>query len=343
MNALTLLAAKVDQAARRSPAAQTSPLPQLNASLKASRSPISSSFATFSSFARSILAFVLRILLLPLKITARCLYRNVFSRFSLSKPPISDDPRTPSSSDETEGSMASARSVFSISSTRRSPRTRLSSQSHASLKSPNSPDGLETDWLKTIPHPPRPLIPKKMPAKTLVLDLDETLIHSLVKGGSMAGGHMVEVKFDRHAILYFVYKRPFCDQFLKKVAKWYNLVIFTASVQEYADPVIDWLESDRKYFKKRYYRQHCTFKDGFYIKDLGKIHDDLSNIMILDNSPRSYISHEENAIPIEGWISDPSDLDLLCLVPFLHSLRFVTDVRTLLGLRLMGNRDPLRL
>ena len=51
--------------------------------------------------------------------------------------------------------------------------------------------------------------------------------------------------------------------------KWYNLVIFTASVQEYADPVIDWLEQDRKFFSQRYYRQHCTFRHGAYIKDLG--------------------------------------------------------------------------
>jgi CTD nuclear envelope phosphatase 1 len=41
----------------------------------------------------------------------------------------------------------------------------------------------------------------------------------------------------------------------------------------------------------------------------------------------------ENAIPIEGWISDPTDNDLLHLIPFLQALRFVGDVRSLLGLR----------
>jgi TFIIF-interacting CTD phosphatase-like protein len=65
---------------------------------------------------------------------------------------------------------------------------------------------------------PRPLIPVKPAQKTLVLDLDETLIHSLAKGGKLGSGHMVEVKFDKHAILYFVHKRPFCDLFLRKVA-----------------------------------------------------------------------------------------------------------------------------
>lgn len=81
-----------------------------------------------------------------------------------------------------------------------------------------------------------------------------------------------------------------------KICKWYNLVVFTASVQEYADPVIDWLERERAYFSGRYYRQHCTFRNGAYIKDLSQVEPDLSKVMILDNSPMSYIFHEGQSI-----------------------------------------------
>lgn len=175
-----------------------------------------------------------------------------------------------------------------------------------------------------IPAPPRPLIPLRQPSysmgtnryasrtpqKTLVLDLDETLIHSLAKGGRMSSGHMVEVKLaapvaapvppgeppatlgPQHPILYYVHKRPHCDEFLRKVCQWYKLVVFTASVQEYADPVIDWLEQERKFFHARYYRQHCTLRNGAFIKDLSSVEPDLSKVMILDNSPMSYIFHE---------------------------------------------------
>ena len=121
----------------------------------------------------------------------------------------------------------------------------------------------------------------------------------------MSSGHMVEVKLNtpvglgggatlgpQHPILYYVHKRPHCDDFLRKICKWYKLVVFTASVQEYADPVIDWLEQERKFFVGRYYRQHCTFRNGAYIKDLSSIEPDLSKVMILDNSPMSYIFHE---------------------------------------------------
>ncbi|KAI0024120.1 NLI interacting factor-like phosphatase-domain-containing protein [Xylariomycetidae sp. FL0641] len=232
----------------------------------------------------------------------------------------------------------------------------LSSQ----LKSPTSPIGALTRYPRT-PAPPRPLIPKRQPSylpneasapqpqKTLILDLDETLIHSMSKGGRMGSGHMVEVRLNmnvgagqqamgpQHPILYYVHKRPHCDEFLKKVCKWFNLVVFTASVQEYADPVIDWLESERKYFSGRYYRQHCTFRHGAFIKDLSSIEPDLSRVMILDNSPLSYMFHQDNAIPIQGWISDPTDNDLLHLVPLLEGLQYVSDVRALLALR--GGED----
>lgn len=62
-------------------------------------------------------------------------------------------------------------------------------------------------------------------------------------------------------------------------------------MQEYADPVIDWLELERKYFSARYYRQHCTYRSGAYIKDLSTVEPDLSKVMILDNSPMSYQLH----------------------------------------------------
>ncbi|KAL8645450.1 MAG: hypothetical protein Q9210_006702 [Variospora velana] len=230
------------------------------------------------------------------------------------------------------------------------------------IKSPTSPaSSLRMTKYPRAPAPPRPLIPPRQPSfsskgssrsssfrlakKTLVIDLDETLIHSLAKGGRMSSGHMVEVKLNttvgygsttlgpQHPILYYVHKRPHCDEFLRKVCNWYELVVFTASVQEYADPVIDWLEQERKYFTRRYYRQHCTFRNGAYIKDLSSVEPDLSMVMIIDNSPLSYIFHEDNAIPIEGWINDPTDNDLLHLIPVLEALQYVMDVRALLALR----------
>jgi len=113
--------------------------------------------------------------------------------------------------------------------------------SPATLKSPTSPaTSLSMTKYPKAPAPPRPLIPRRQPSytlldnpyptqKTLILDLDETLIHSMAKGGRMSTGHMVEVKLapiptaqgatpvPQHPILYYVHKRPHCDDFLRRV------------------------------------------------------------------------------------------------------------------------------
>ena len=40
-----------------------------------------------------------------------------------------------------------------------------------------------------------------------------------------------------------------------QVSAWYTLVIFTASMQEYADPVIDWLDAGRGILGRRFFRE----------------------------------------------------------------------------------------
>ncbi|CCA71789.1 related to nuclear envelope protein NEM1 [Serendipita indica DSM 11827] len=229
---------------------------------------------------------------------------------------------------------------------------------------PSSAQSSTTLQQQQQPHPQQyQPSPRKMTGlhmqKTLVLDLDETLIHSTSRplrahtgGGvfSMGGfgfgfgekrgreaGHMVEVVLGDRCTLYHVYKRPFVDYFLRKVSSWYTLVIFTASMQEYADPVIDWLDAGRGILSRRFFRESCTqLPNGGYTKDLSLIEEDLSRVCLIDNSPVSYNINPANGIPIEGWISDPSDEALLHLLPVLDSLRFASDVRRILGLRLFN-------
>ncbi|KAF7332146.1 FCP1-like proteiny domain-containing protein [Mycena kentingensis (nom. inval.)] len=167
--------------------------------------------------------------------------------------------------------------------------------------------------------------------KTLVLDLDETLIHSTSRplpsassgffglGKSQSSGHMVEVVLGGHSTLYHVHKRPFADFFLRTVSGWYTLVIFTASMKEYADPIIDWLDAGRGILEHRLFRDSCTqLPNGSYTKELSVVDSDLSRVCLIDNSPISYRVNEgsSNGIPIEGWTHDPSDEALLDLLPF---------------------------
>ncbi|CAJ0931833.1 unnamed protein product, partial [Mesorhabditis belari] len=174
--------------------------------------------------------------------------------------------------------------------------------------------------------------------KILVLDLDETLIHShhdgvirpMVKPGTPPD-FTIRVEIDRHPVRFSVHARPHVDYFLQIVSQWFDLVVFTASMEVYGSHVADRLDKGRGMFKRRYFRQHCTMDYGGYTKDLSAIHSDLSSIFILDNSPGAYRNFPQNAIPIQSWFSDPSDTALLALLPFLDALRFTTDVRSILS------------
>lgn len=185
--------------------------------------------------------------------------------------------------------------------------------------------------------PPLGRLLKPRERKILVLDLDETLIHSMSRSTSKAS-QIVEVHLKTLPVssMYYITKRPHCLEFLQTVAQWYELAIFTAGVQEYADPIIDLLERDLgfKCFKRRYYRHHCTAAgDGQFIKDLTVLNEDLRRVMLVDNSPISLQNQKHNGIIVEGWILDPSDKALLQLLPLLYALRHATDVRSVLCLQ----------
>lgn len=70
---------------------------------------------------------------------------------------------------------------------------------------------------------------------------------------------------------------------------------FQPSVFKYADPVADLL--DRwGVFRARLFRESCVFHRGNYVKDLSRLGRELSKVIIVDNSPASYIFHPENAV-----------------------------------------------
>ncbi|KAM0752537.1 NIF-domain-containing protein [Meredithblackwellia eburnea MCA 4105] len=187
-----------------------------------------------------------------------------------------------------------------------------------------------------------PKQPPKLTPKTLVLDLDETLIHSTSRPYASSARNaglkvrVVEVVLEGRSTVYTVYKRPWVDYFLRKVSAWYTVIIFTASLPEYADPVIDWLDGGDGgggMVGGRLFRSDCRHSNGSYVKDLSVVDADLSRVCLVDNSPASYAINQANGIPIEGWINDPNDECLLDLLPMLDSLRFTSDVRRVLGLR----------
>jgi mitochondrial import inner membrane translocase subunit TIM50 len=167
---------------------------------------------------------------------------------------------------------------------------------------------------KLLPdHPPQAeYIPH-----TLVLDLDDTLINS-------------NWKRERG---WRVFKRPGVDGFLKHMAQFYEMVIFTDQLMTYGDPIIERLDPTR-YVSHRLYRESAQYKNGEYIRDLSKLNRDMGQILYISSKPRSAELHPANVIPIKPWTYEDGSKDtaLLDLMPFLESIvrLNVQDVRVVL-------------
>jgi len=173
-----------------------------------------------------------------------------------------------------------------------------------------------------------PQIGKDIGRKTLVLDLDETLVHSsfrLTPGADIVIN--VELEGENHKV--YVRKRPGVDEFLVQVAKMYEVVVYTASMAKYANPLLDELDKSST-VGFRLFREACTRHASGYVKDLSKLGRDLKGVIIIDNSPICYALQPDSAIPIRTWRDDMSDRELMDLIPILYSLAEVDDIPTVL-------------
>lgn len=110
------------------------------------------------------------------------------------------------------------------------------------------------------------------------------------------------------------------------MAQHYEIVVYTASLNKYADPLLDLLDP-RKTIRTRLFRESCVYYEGNYVKDLSLLNRDLSQAIIVDNSPSSYLFHPENAIDCSSFIDDPQDRELCQIAAFLTGIKDVNDVR----------------
>ncbi|PVV04672.1 hypothetical protein BB560_000818 [Smittium megazygosporum] len=175
-----------------------------------------------------------------------------------------------------------------------------------------------------------PLLPEHYGRKCLVLDLDETLVHSSFKP-IPSPDFIVPVILNGQQHDVYVSKRPYVDHFLLEASKYYELVVFTASLALYADPVVDLLDTNNV-ISFRLFRESCSLYNMNYVKDLARLGRPTSDIIIVDNSPASYLFQPENAIAISSWFNDPHDSELIDLLPFLVRLSEVQDVTSVLNI-----------
>jgi len=163
--------------------------------------------------------------------------------------------------------------------------------------------------------------------KTLVLDLDETLVHSIFINVNNSNCDIsLNINFENRNIKANVLKRPGVDEFLEKMSNLYEIVIFTASLSQYAIPLIEQLDK-KKVCNFKLFREHCSFINNGYTKDLKKLNRNMNDIIIVDNTPNCYFLNNDNGFPIKSWLNDINDRELIRIIPYLEFLSNVDDVR----------------
>ena len=168
--------------------------------------------------------------------------------------------------------------------------------------------------------------------------MDETLIHCVDDIETENPDIVLEIDFSPEQnglnpddiVCAGINIRPYAMECLEEASKNFQVVVFTASQQTYADAILDYLDPDRKLIAYRMYRQHCyQTPEGYYVKDLRIIENwPLSKMVLVDNSVYSFAYQLTNGVPIVSFYQEPpKDEEMLHLIYYLSCLSKVDDVR----------------
>ncbi|KAK4491777.1 hypothetical protein RD792_002552 [Penstemon davidsonii] len=151
---------------------------------------------------------------------------------------------------------------------------------------------------------------------TLVLDLNETLIHS-------------DWKRERGWV---TFKRPGVDDFLEHLAQYYEIVLYSDQQNVYVDPVMERLDP-KHCIRYRLSRGDTRYVDGKHYRDLSKLNRDPAKVLYISGHALESSLQTENSVPIKSWKGEAEDTALLDLIPFLEYVakHRPADIRTVLA------------
>lgn len=167
-----------------------------------------------------------------------------------------------------------------------------------------------------------------MEKKLLILDLDETLIYATETN--------LEHDFDFIVGQYFVYKRPFLDDFLKFCLENFEVAVWTSSTRNYATQIIDNIFDYKDEISFFWARERCTIsfdeeeRINFYEKKLVKIKKrgfNLQSVIVVDDSPEKWRSSYGNLVRVKPFFGETDDDELNRLIIYLERLKNIENIR----------------
>lgn len=166
--------------------------------------------------------------------------------------------------------------------------------------------------------------------KILFLDLDETLIHSDFNNKFDYWDAQIQIEVEEGSTAKLnILIRPYLTEFLEFVSQKFNVVLFTAGLESYAEAIIEYIDPMEQYFHLKLFRDSCLEFKNFFIKDLSILSTfGLKDMIIVDNCVFSFARNLKNGILVTSYYNDTLDEELLNLMNYLeNNLIDVKDVR----------------
>ena len=166
--------------------------------------------------------------------------------------------------------------------------------------------------------------------KTLIFDLDETLVHCVEDITHGSPDVILPITFlSGEVVNAGINVRPYAREALMEANRLFEVVVFTASHQCYADVVLNYLDPSNTLIHHRLYRDNCLPVEGLFLKDLRIFANRRpQDLIIVDNAAYSFAFQLDNGIPIISWHDDPYDRELLNLMDYMKVLSDCEDVRS---------------
>lgn len=187
--------------------------------------------------------------------------------------------------------------------------------------------GLRQHFDSIIKAPLPPRAPRHEKRHTLVLDIDETLVHTFSQSASAADERLME---------YGMLVRPGLKEFLEECNELFEVVFWTAGVASYGYAVVSALEEKLLGLPPSMYNAktllnvfvECdenksasplvhfpclprdqTLANYNYMKYLPLLGRDMKSLLMIDDNPRSFPLTPRNGVKVHPFEIDPSLLD----------------------------------
>lgn len=178
-----------------------------------------------------------------------------------------------------------------------------------------------------------------MSKKLLILDLDETLVHTeqFPKDFLSEGSYDFKHTSSEEGYEYFTVKRPNVDTFLKYAFENWKVAVWTAAGDKYALNIIKNLGIDVSQLEFFYTRDNCTIKldydtcQYYGVKNLSKIRKkyDLDKVLIVDDVHLTAVNNYGNLVPIKPFTTNRKDTELLNLIDYLEKIKDAKKFRNI--------------